>query len=223
LGVWVIESQWGIAASPIVAVAVTLLAGWLVGQRVTDRWNQAQKRRELDLTALGDLYRSYGEFYAVWKSWNAYFEAADRSFASPETFTTLLMRATAAEGSVEALLTKIATERALTDAEIDVLGSLRQAYHELRKAIVRGEPLPWNYSAHSDYTAFKGLQVYVANMLTRSTSGRPPTPPVAARNFTEITSNKYEWTFPQAAVDNEVYFPDGSNAKGLDRPLLKKR
>ena len=219
----VTETQWISAGSPIVAVAITFACRWLIGQRVTDRWNQAQKRRELDFTALGDLYKSYGEFYAVWKAWSAYFEAADWSLASSDTLKGLLLRATAAEGSVEALLTKITTERELSDAEIDVLGSLRQAYHELRKAIVRGEPLPWHYSAHSDYAAFKGLQIYVANMLTQRTSSRRPAPPVAARDFTKITSNKYEWTFPQAAVQNEVYFLDGSKATGLDRPVLKKR
>jgi hypothetical protein len=223
LEVKVTEAQWFSTASPIVAVIITLVLGWLIGQRVTDRWNRAQKRRELDLTALGDLYESYGEFYAVWKAWSAFFEAAERSYASSDTLKDLLLRATAAEGKVEALLTKIATERDLSQAEIEVLGSLRQAYHELRKAVVRGEPLPWSYSAHSDYAAFKGLQVYVAQMLTRTTSSRPPATALAARNFTKITSNIYEWTFPEAAVSNEVYYLDGDDATGLKRPLGKRR
>jgi len=58
-----IELDW--LTTPIITALVTLLAGWFIGQRITDRWERARKQRELDLSALGELYSSYGEFYAV--------------------------------------------------------------------------------------------------------------------------------------------------------------
>ena len=55
-------------------LAVTLIGlgvGWLVGQRLTYQWNLRQKRRESDLATAQDLQRLYGDFFAVWKSWNS--------------------------------------------------------------------------------------------------------------------------------------------------------
>ncbi len=213
-------ADWINAVTPIVAVLITLIAGWLIGQRVTDRWERARKRRELDMSALGELYRCYGEFYAVWKAWNRYCHLTDRSVAPPHTDWDLLLRATAAEGSVEALLTKIVTERELNETELDALGALRQAYHQLRLAIRKDQPLPWSYSGHQDYTAFKGLQTLVAELLTRS-SGKRPMPADAARHFARVTSNIYEVIFPDVAVNARVYYPDGRNAAGLKRPLRR--
>lgn len=45
---------------------IVLLAGWLVGQRLTYQWNLRQKRRESDLATAQDLQRLYGDFFAVW-------------------------------------------------------------------------------------------------------------------------------------------------------------
>lgn len=216
------RSNWISLTTPVVTALLTLLAGWLIGQRITDRWERARKQRELDLSALGDLYHSYGEFYAVWKAWTRYCDSQDDRFSKPDTSWELLLRATAAEASVEALLTKIVTERDLTPAEIDALGALRQAYHGLRHAIRQGKALPWHYSAHPDYTAFKGLQTRVAGILTQS-SGSRPTPAVAARNFARVTANIYEQTWPDVAVKIGVYYPDGKDASNLNRPLRRLR
>jgi hypothetical protein len=218
----VTTANWMNAVTPIVAVFITLIAGWLIGQRVTDHWEQARKRRELDMSALGELYRCYGEFYAIRKAWNRYCHLTDPSVDPPHTGWDLLLRVTAAEGSVEALLTKMVTERELGGTELDALGALRQAYHQLRLAIRKDQPLSWNYSAHQDYTAFKGLQTLVAELLTRG-SGNRPTPADAARNFARITSNKYEATFPDMAVEAGVYYPDGRHVDVLKRPLRKIR
>jgi hypothetical protein len=217
----VTTTNWISAVTPIIAVIITLTAGWLIGQRVTDHWERARKRRELDMSALGELYRCYGEFYAIWKAWNRYCRLMDPSAAPPNASWDLLLRATAAEGSVEALLTKIVTERELNDTEVDALGALRQAYHQLRLAIREDRSLSWDYSAHQDYTAFKGLQTLVAELLTRS-SGERPGSADAARNFARVTSNKYEVIFPDAAVEAGVYYPDGRDVADLKRPLRRK-
>jgi hypothetical protein len=211
-------ANWVSGITPIVAVLITLIAGWLIGQRVTDRWEQARKWRKLDLSALEELYRCYGEFYAVWKAWNSYSDANHPSDAPSDTPWELLLRAAAAEGSVEALLAKIVTERKLNPKEIDALGSLRQAYRGLRHAIRRGKPLAWSRSANPDYTAFKGLQTLVAELLTRSSEKRPATAE-AARNFARVTSNEYEQMFTDIAVKAGVFFPDGHDATALNQPL----
>lgn len=212
-------ANWISIGIPIAVAVITLVAGWVIGQRVTDRWDQARKRRELDLSALGELYSCYGEFYAVWKAWNRYSGSEDPSVAPTDTPWSLLLRATAAQGSVEALLAKIVTERQLKQTEVDALGGLRQAYRGLRHAIRRDEPLAWHRSGNPDYTAFKGLQTLVAELLTRSSSDRP-SPADAARNFARVTSNEYERAFRDVAVKAGVYFPDGRDpADFLNRPL----
>ena len=44
--------------------------GWIIGLRLTYKWNVRQKRRELQLSATHQFYAAYGEFFAVWKLWN---------------------------------------------------------------------------------------------------------------------------------------------------------
>src|SRR5262245_2452620 len=56
---------------PLAAVVLTLAGGWLVSTRVSDRWDQIKRRRESDVAAAEEFQRLYGEFFAVWKSWNA--------------------------------------------------------------------------------------------------------------------------------------------------------
>jgi hypothetical protein len=92
----------------------------------------------------------------------------------------------------------------------------------LRRAIGRGEPLAWHRSGHPDYTAFKGLQTLVAELLTQSSENRPA-PADAARNFAHVTSNEYEQTFPDVALEADVYYPDGHDATELNRPLRRLR
>ena len=203
---------------PVIGAILTLAGGWLIGQRVSDRWERMKKQRELDLAALANLYGAYGEFYAVWKAWNSL--AAARLSAPADARWVLLERATAAEGAIEAILIKIATERILTSAQVEALGALRQSYRGLRYAIQDDKPLAWDYSAHPDYTAFKGLQTHIAGLLTQNQGDRP-TSCLAARNFARATANVYEQTWPDMAIKSNVYYPDGKDATDLNRPLLR--
>ncbi|NEK59910.1 hypothetical protein GCU56_18810 [Geodermatophilus sabuli] len=202
--------EWIRAFTPVAAVLITLVGGWLVGQRVSDRWERTKKQRELDLASLADLYRAYGEFYAIWKTWNAHCskEGADPS-APADLPWVLLGRATAAEGTIEALLVKVTTERILTDSQVDALAALRQSYRVLRSAIRHGRQLNWGYSAHPQYTALKGLQTYVARLLAES-PGSHPEAGLAARQFARTTANSYEQRWPQVAAEIGVFFPDGA-------------
>ena len=56
---------------PLAAVALTLFGGWIVTTRVSDHWDQIKRRREMDLASAEEFQRLYGEFFAVWKTWNA--------------------------------------------------------------------------------------------------------------------------------------------------------
>lgn len=215
------SADWIKAGAPIVSVFLTLIGGWLIGQRVSDRWERRKRQRELDLAALAGLHTSYGEFYAVWKDWNAHVRAQGAQ-APPTTRWELLARATTAEGSIEALLVKVVTERKLTPEQVDALGALRQSYRGLRFAIAGGRELAWHYSAHPDYTAFKGLQTLIAGLLTDAPRQRPTTGE-AARNLARATANEYEHAWPDVAVQAGVYFPDGRTATELTRPLLRER
>jgi hypothetical protein len=85
----------------------------------------------------------------------------------------------------------------------------------------RDIPLPWSSSAHPDYVAFKGLQTLVAELLTRSSGARPAATD-AARNFARVTSNEFEQTWPDVAVDACVYYPDGRDPTDLNRPLRSR-
>jgi hypothetical protein len=57
--------------APLLTVAVTLGGGWLVTTRVTDRWEQVKKSRDMDLAARQDFQRLYGELVAIWKTWDS--------------------------------------------------------------------------------------------------------------------------------------------------------
>jgi hypothetical protein len=53
-------------AIPDALVAVVGLLGvWLVGDRLSARWDIYKRQRELDLQAAETFYRTYGEFFAV--------------------------------------------------------------------------------------------------------------------------------------------------------------
>jgi hypothetical protein len=173
-----------------ISLAVTLVGlgvGWLVGQRLTYQWNLRQKRRESELATAQDLQRLYGEFFAVWKVWNA--AARGQVASAPQD---LLWRAAEAEGLLERVLVKLATERRLTPGDRDTLGKFRQAYQRLRGAINAGEPLGWTSSDHPEYLAFERLAVAVTLIVQREGGVTQLGADEAFANLREIASNRYE-------------------------------
>ncbi|MFF2217371.1 hypothetical protein [Streptomyces antibioticus] len=185
---------------PLFTVAATLGGGWLVTTRITDHWDQVKKNRDMDLAAAQDFQRLYGEFVAVWKTWNA-LTSCHTPVTTPEHVGWgCLERATAAEGGIEALLAKVAAERVLTSEEIDVLGGIRQAFKAVRRTIQRGEPLDWWSSEVQPYVAFKSLSTAVSVLLsTAPRTRRQPTITLAAHNFREITDNRHEISWIETA------------------------
>jgi hypothetical protein len=173
-----------------ISLAVTLIGlgvGWLVGQRLTYQWNLRQKRRESELATAHDLRRLYGEFFAIWKVWNVVAREAD-----PTTCHDVLCRAAEAEGLLERVLVKLATERRLSSADRDTLGKFRQAYQQLRGAIKRGQPLGWNSSEHPEYLAFKRLAVAVTLIVQREGGVTLIGAEEAFASLRDITSNGHE-------------------------------
>ncbi|WP_328665549.1 hypothetical protein OG905_01005 [Streptomyces sp. NBC_00322] len=179
--------------APLITVAATLGGGWLVTTRVTDRWEQVKKSREMDLAAAQDFQRLYGEFVAVWKTWNSLTDGHTPVTTPEHVGWGCLERATAAEGQIEALMAKLAAERFLTEDEIDMLGGVRQAFKVVRRSIKQGRPIGWSSSGAEPYMAIKTLSAATSVLLSTAPRTRNgPSAAVAARNFRGITDNRHE-------------------------------
>ncbi|WP_147943960.1 hypothetical protein [Microbispora sp. CSR-4] len=196
-----------VKAVPNLAVALlTLTLGWLVGNRLTARWDERKKRRELDLLALGAFYEAYGQFCSIWKSW----DGAPASFREDDRFQAeMLSRAAEAEGKVESLLVRLASEHSLSQRECTLLGCFRQAFQSLRKSIQRKVPLQsriyksgtreivahrWTSADAPPYLAFKALAGFTSDLMSNSSlsSREPESSFIALRR---ITSNALERTW----------------------------
>jgi hypothetical protein len=185
----------------VVGPTLTLMLAWLVGNSLTTRWDAVKKRTELDLAAMEQFYKLYGEFFTVWKLWEDATRRGDETKRS-----SLLDRIAVAEGQLEALIVRIGCERSLTEQQLHAAGAFRQAYQTLRKSMKHGHSLSgddgWNASNAAPYAAFKGLAASVAVLLRPAPArliGRLPAPgphPIAATAaLRSLTSNAYEpWT-----------------------------
>lgn len=206
------------AAVPLVGVLLTLTGGWLVTTRVTDRWDRVKKARELDLAAAQDFQRLYGEFFAVWKIWAAVNEGAHSAERPNGMAWALLERASVMEGGIEALLAKVCAERILSDSDIEALGSLRQAFQQLRETIRHNRNLPWYSSGTAEYVALKNLAVFMSGLLTRGKSARRlPPPEAAATAFRSITDNRFESDWVKVAQRQFPPTQQPANAAGIRR------
>jgi len=96
-------------AKGVIGPLVTVILAWAVGNRLSASWAWWQKRREQAQASAGDLFKLYGEFFAVWKLWNLALNKGET-----EQCWKLLERAAAAEASMEALLVKIACQASVT-------------------------------------------------------------------------------------------------------------
>ncbi|MFC7382162.1 hypothetical protein [Sphaerisporangium rhizosphaerae] len=176
-----------IKAVPNLAVAlITLSAGWIVGNRLTARWDEHKKRRELDLQALGAFYAVYGQFFALWKLWSG----APSSLPDHDEFRrTMLERTAAAEGELESLLVRLAGEHNLSARDRVLLGCFRQGFQSLRLCVKANKPLQsqiyrpgtedlvtvrWDGSEAPPYIAFKALSGHVADLLAKGSAGTKP-------------------------------------------------
>jgi hypothetical protein len=148
-----------------------LLLTWFGGQRILLLWERRKKQNEIDLASLTQLHRVHSEFRTIGRLW--------RSFAlhvkSPEDLVPVpddvhwqvQLRAAAAEGEMEALVVKLATERVLSDDEINALGFLREAYQLLRRSIRDRRWFYWR-SGSTEYKCFYTSAIELAALLSRA-------------------------------------------------------
>ena len=171
----------------IIVAVITLGLGWLIGQRLTVYWAIRQKRKELELAAVNGFYELYGEFFSVWKAW-AYIHTNIVSENERSNLRwSLLERACATEGKLEAIFVKLSSERNLSDIDIEVLGKFRQAYQQLRESIRDDKNIGWWSQDAPGYLSFKRLSNLVALIiLNEKGSNRSPDALV------KITQNTWE-------------------------------
>jgi len=165
---------------------LTLGGGLLVGQAITAKWNLRVKEREWDFDAIQRVRDLYGEFLSTRRLWNYHLEHNTLTSLDARGLE-LFDRCCVAEGQMEALLMKVATERVLTQEQLDELGLFRQGYQQLRESIREIRPLTWGSSNHPEYVAFKrGCRTMIDII---SNSKRLP---VDSKQFQFITANIHE-------------------------------
>jgi hypothetical protein len=177
----------------IVVAVVTLSFGWLVGQRLTVYWAIRQKRRELELSAVNEFYKLYGEFFTVWKLWSYYLDSIKFALTLPDaTRWELLQRASAAEGALESVFVKLSSERVLSAEDTEVLGKFRQAYQRLRESIRNNKHLDWSSQTDPEYLSFKRLAHLTACLILSDDQPRQETKNQTADSLEKITANVWE-------------------------------
>jgi hypothetical protein len=184
---------WITLIAPLLAAFVAGLVAWSLVPRAQYRWEKVKKHRDLDLEAVREFHRLYGEFVSAWKLWNTPFKRPTSFEMSPQLADDCLRRAAAVEGGIESLLVKVAAERQLDDRDIDVLGATRQAFQSLRDAIRQGLELKFWSSEEEHYVALKTLAAYTYVLLGNTPRlDSQPTNLKAAINLGKITSDEYE-------------------------------
>lgn len=174
----------------ILVTVITLGLGWLVGQRLTVFWAIRQKRRELELAAVSGFYSLYGEFFAIWKTW-AYCRSGHVTLESSEAIRwSLLERACVAEGKLEAIIVKLASEKPLSETDIEILGKFRQGYQQLRESIRDNKDVGWYSHDQPEYLSFKKLAYLTACIILADKAKKHNEDALV-----EITTNTWERTW----------------------------
>lgn len=198
------------AVPALLTAVVTIVLGGAIGGWITSRWELAKKRRETDLAAAETFFAVHGDFYGIWQEWKGvrHWQTFPDKAEPQRHRWELFGRASAAQSRLEALMTKVATERLLTDDERTLLGCYRQAYRTLGKCIEKGIALGvpmqrepdgtvmessyqwWDRSEAPTYVTFKELATAVGALLARP--GATPPKEHAMRSMRAITANRYE-------------------------------
>ena len=149
--------------------AILLVLSWLVGQRILAFWERRKKQNEIDLASLAQLHRIHAEFRTIGRLWRAFGlgQPAGAAVNIPDDIHwQLQLRAAAAEGEMEALVVKLATERVLTDHQVRSLGFLREAYQLLRRCIRDRVWFYWK-SGSPEYTTFYTSAIELTSVLSQ--------------------------------------------------------
>jgi putative (di)nucleoside polyphosphate hydrolase len=193
---------------------LTLALGWVLGQKIIAKWDIIKKQRELDIETAMQFNKFYGEFKAVsrlwrvklWRPINSHGKRSEQLTFPGNTPFELLVRATAAEGGVEAIIVKLATERVLNEKDIKTLGLFRQAYQELRHAIREGKPLLWTYGT-PEYTLYNDLASKVTCIIVSNKRKEPNQneAPQVLRKISKIRPDEWEKEVKRMSLPPEYY------------------
>jgi hypothetical protein len=104
---------------------------------------------------------------------------------------------------MEAVLLKISAEKYLYKSEQVKLANLRQAYQVLRERMEFEKKISYGRSGDPYYVEFKGLATFIGTLLVQNGASHHPDPTQAERCFLEITDNKYETRWREAAIEVE--------------------
>src|SRR5262245_30600537 len=121
----VVKGLIGLLAPVLTAILLYFVARFLT-DRYRERTQAAQKQRELQLLAANRFYQLYGEFFAVWKLWNAVKSGTVAAESQQAQGLELYRRSCVAEGEMEAVLVRVATEFRLGPSEVETLAKFRQ-------------------------------------------------------------------------------------------------
>jgi hypothetical protein len=170
----------------VLNVVVAIVLGGVFGIS----WAERQKRKELALGAVDEFRRAYGQFFGTWKLWEAALRRPETDAA--EKRWELLEKAAEAEGALEALLVRVATERRLSDPDHEALGKLRQGFQYLRECIREGRSLGWRSSDDPHYIEVKSFATRASHILAESDGSKRPSADDARSALLAITSNRWE-------------------------------
>ena len=161
---------WGTAGADALGGAAVAIVAVVLALFITERYvaarESAQARRERDLAAATDLYKTFGKFFAAWKVWDYYSRATgpnDPLSLTDQQQSEAVRDAAVVEGGYESFILWVVMERELSKDQRAALWYLRFAIKELRYAIRGKRRLKWWRSdihdddGYREYSAFKKL------------------------------------------------------------------
>ena len=77
------EAEFLKAIPNLLIALITLGLAWLIGNRLSVRWNLVQKSRETDIANVQEFYSLYGEFKEVSKIWRVFKRNKDSGLVVP--------------------------------------------------------------------------------------------------------------------------------------------
>jgi hypothetical protein len=201
------------AVAGVVPTAVLAFGGrWLLDKydaRKKEREHElhvVQKRREQEIElvrfvrqrqydALQELYKLFAQYMECFRLVNS----GLIDLADPMRRLRLLKRIAAAEGRVDAVILRIASEFAHEDIPTlgDSLANLRQSVQVWRRCVCDGERLPFRSSEQRDYMRFKKAFTEVCTHLVSIIYQRLDPATVAVEKATGVLTyvfdNRHEW------------------------------
>jgi hypothetical protein len=162
------------ASLSLLTALIVLGLGWIVGQRLTIKWNLVQKWRETEIANIQQFYAIYGEFKDVSKVWRIVKRSNAAEIGAPEDIRwSLLARACTIESKNETIIIKLATERHIEPEALRSLGLFRQAIQRLRESIRDNIEIPFS-SRGLEYDFFNDIAARVGIIVSSTPASQHP-------------------------------------------------